>query len=50
MRRACFLSVERASWLKEIAVEEEHEPVVIDIASDSDCSSDTDVASETEGM
>ena len=29
---------------------EEHEPVVIDLASDSDYSSDTDTASETEGI
>ena len=33
-----------------MAVEEEHEPVVIDLASDSDYSSDTDTASETEGI
>ena len=44
------LSVEQVYWRKEIAVEEEHGPVVIDLASDSDCSSDTDTASETEGM
>ena len=30
--------------------EEEHELVVIDLASSSDCSSDTETASETEGM
>ena len=30
--------------------EEDHEPVVIDLASGSDCSSDTGTASETEGM
>ena len=30
--------------------EEGHEPVVINHALDSDCSSDTDTASETEGM
>ena len=44
----CFehvLSVERVYWLKEIAAEEDHQPVVIDLASDSDCSSDTDTAS-----
>ena len=28
-------------------VEEDYEPVVIDLASGSDCSSDTDTASET---
>ena len=44
------LSIEQVYWRKEIAVEEEHEPVVIDLASDSDYSSDTDTASETEGM
>ena len=43
-------SVERTYWANEIAVEEEHEPVVIDLASDSDCSSDTDTASESEGL
>ena len=43
-------SVERTNWANEIAVDEEHEPVVIDLASDSDCSSDTDTASETEGL
>ena len=37
------LSVERVYWLKRIAIEEEHEPVVID-------TDDTDTASETEGM
>ena len=41
------LSVER---VKEIVAEEDHEPVVIDLASVSDCSSDTDTDSETEGM
>ena len=45
-----MLSVEGAYWEKEIAVEEEHEPVMIGLASDPDCSSDTDTASETEGM
>ena len=44
------LSIEQVYWRKEIAVEEEHEPVVIDLSSDSGCSSDTDTASETEGM
>ena len=45
------LSVERVYILvKEIAAEEDHEPVVIDLASDSDCSSNTDTASETESM
>ena len=43
-------SVERTYWANEIAVDEEHEPVVIDLASDSDCSSVTDTASETEGL
>ena len=37
-----FLSVERVYWLKEIVVEEEHDPVVSGLASDSDWSSDTD--------
>ena len=32
------LSVERVYWLTEIVVEEEHDPVVSDLASDSDCS------------
>ena len=40
------LSVERVY----ILVKEDHESVVIDLASGSDCSSDTDTASETEGM
>ena len=44
------LSVERVYWLKEIAAEEDLEPVVIDLASASDCSFDTDAASETEGI
>ena len=30
--------------------EDDHEPVVIDLASGSDYSSDIDTASETEGM
>ena len=34
----------------EIAAEEGHEPVVIDLASGSGCSSDADTASETEGF
>ena len=38
------LSVERVYWLKEIAIEEEHEPVVIGLASETDYSSDTDTA------
>ena len=37
-------------WLKEVAVEEEHEAVMIDLAGDSYRSSNTDTASETEGM
>ena len=37
-------------WLKEIAAEEDHEPVVIDLASGSDYSSGTDTASMTEGI
>ena len=44
------LSVERLYWFKEIMVEEEHEPVGMDIASDFGCNSDTDTASETEGI
>ena len=44
------LPVEQVYWRKKFAVEEEHKPVVIDLASDSDCSSDIDTASETEGM
>ena len=36
------LSVERVYMLKEIVVEEEHDPVVSGLASDSDWSSDTD--------
>ena len=42
--------VERTYRANEIAVEEKHEPVVIDLASYSDCSSDTDTASETENF
>ena len=38
------LSVERVYWLKKIAIEEEHEPVVIGPASETDYSSDTDTA------
>ena len=45
----CF-TVERVYWLKKIAIKEEHEPVVIDLASETDYSSDADTASETEGM
>ena len=37
-------------WLKEIAAKEDHEPVGTDLASGSDCSSDTDTASMTEGI
>ena len=44
------LSVERVYWLKKIAIKEEHEPVVIDLASETDYSSDADTASEMEGM
>ena len=44
------LSVERVYWLQKIAIKEEHEPVMIDLASETDYSSDTDTASETEGM
>ena len=44
------LSVERVHWLKKIAIEEELEPVVIDLASETDYSSDTDTASETQVM
>ena len=44
------LSVEGVYLLKKVAIEEEHEPVVIDLASETDNSSDTDTASETEGM
>ena len=42
------LSVEPVYWLKEIAIEEKHGPVVIDLATDY--SSDTDTASLTEVM
>ena len=35
-------------WLKKIAIKEEHEPVVIDLASETDYSSDDDTASKTE--
>ena len=38
------LSAKRVNWLKRITIEEEHEPVVIDLASDTDYSSDTDTA------
>ena len=41
------LSVERVYI---IVKGEDHEPVAIDLAPGSDCSSDTDTASETEGM
>ena len=44
------LSVDRVYWLKKIAIEVEHEPVVIGLASETDYSSDTDTASETEGI
>ena len=44
------LSVERVNWLKKIAIKKEHEPVVIDLASETDYSSDTDTANATEGM
>ena len=44
------LSVERVYWFKKIAIKEEHEPVVIDLASETDYSSYTDTASATEGM
>ena len=44
------LSVDRVYWLKKIAIEVEHAPVVIDLASETDYSSDTDTASETEGI
>ena len=44
------LSVDRVPWLKKIAIEEEHEPVVIGLASETDYSSDNDTASETEGI
>ena len=50
VRRACFVDRAEVYWRKEIAVEEEHEPVVIDLALDSDCSSDTDTASEKENI
>ena len=30
------LSVERVYWLKKIAIKEEHEPLVIDLASETD--------------
>ena len=42
------LSVKRVYWLKKIAIKEEHEPVVIDLASETDYSSDADTASKTE--
>ena len=44
------LSVVRVYWLKETAIEEEREPVVIGLASGTDYSPDTDTASETEDM
>ena len=47
------MSVERVYMyilVKGDRAEEDHEPVVIEIASDSVCSSDTDTASETESM
>ena len=37
-------------WLEEIAAEEDHEPVVIDLAPGYDCSSDNDTASMAEGI
>ena len=43
-------SVELTYWANAIAVDEVHEPIVIDLASNSDCSSDTDTVSETEGL
>ena len=36
--------------IKKIAIKEEHEPVVIDLASETDYSSDADIASEAGGM
>ena len=46
-----LLSVERVYILvKGDRGRDNHEPVVIDLALGSDCSSDTDTASETEGM
>ena len=44
------LSVEQVYWGKEIAVEEEHKPVVTYLTLDSNCSSNTDIFSEKEGM
>ena len=45
-----IMSVQRVYWLKGVWVEEDHESVVIDLASGSDCISDTDTARKTEGM
>ena len=49
VRWARFVS-RRVYWLKKIAIEEEHEPLVIGLASETDYSSDTDTAGETEGI
>ena len=37
-------------WLKEIAAEEDNEPMVMDLVSGSECSSDTDTAGLKEGI
>ena len=51
VRCACFVSRAFIVYrLKKIAIKEDHEPVVIDLASETDYSSDADTASETEGM
>ena len=41
------LSVERVYWVKKMAIKEAHEPVVIDLAPETDYHSDTDTARET---
>ena len=46
VRRACFV---RGAG-KHTGERRDHEPVVIDLASGFDCSSDTDTASMTEGI
>ena len=45
------LYVERVFWnLEKIAIKEKHEPMIIDLASETDYSSDTGTASGTAGI
>ena len=45
----CFVSI-ACILVKENRGRKEHEPVVIDLASDSGCSSNTETTTKTEGM